>query len=462
MAAKVTSANLPSETREKAKRCLIDFLAVALGGCSTQEGKRAVVTAGRLGGIGPCTIIGEGLKTSAPFAAFANGVLGKELDMDDGHRFGGSHIAAPVMPAAIAAAELTDATGRDLIEGIVAGYEIHARIGQAIDPSHKNRGFNPVGTCGTLGAAVAASRILGLSEECIAHSIGIAANSAAGQLQFCFDTDSNTRELVAGYAAMNGLFAAILARDGFEGPSQSIEGDWGFLRAMADETNERVLTEAVGSPYKIMEVHFKPFAGCRHVHPAVTALLDILSKHELSVEDVDHITVSTYGVAAEPFRTNPNPLDKHAAIYSLPYTISVAFIDHTLPMARFTDAALKDPTIRSLMQRVSVVEAKEFSASYPLRWPCEVTVRTHSHGTISSHVDFPKGEPENPLSDEELTLKFEAVTFQTVPKERVAKIVSTILNIEEFPVSSLMRLAIAERRQVEEVLGARESPGLSV
>ncbi len=443
LAADIRFDNLPSEVRNKTKRCLIDFLAVALGGYHTEEGKRAIASIKKLGGHGPCTIIGDGLQTSPPLAAFANGVLGKELDMDDGHRLGGSHIAAPVMPAALAAAELNRVAGRDLLAGIVAGYDVHARVGQAIDPSHENRGFNPVGTCGTLGAAVAASRILGLSEEKILDAIGIAANCASGQLQFCFDTDSNTRELVAGYAAMNGLFAAILARDGFGGPSQAIEGDWGFLRAMADEVNESILIEGLGSQFKIVEVHFKPFAACRHVHPAATALLDLLKKRPLKPQDVNRITIKTYGVATEPFRVNSDPKDKHAAIYSLPYAVSVALLDHTLPMERFTNEAVNDPAVRSLMKKVTVVEDREFSESYPAKWPCQVIIETTMGETLSSRVDFPKGEPENPITDDELGFKFEAVATQVMPKEKISAITKSVLSLEERETSSLMRLLVA-------------------
>jgi len=443
LASKVTFDNLPLEVREKAKRCLIDFFAVALGGYHTEEGKRTIAAVKKLAGSGSCTIIGDGGQTSAPFAAFANGVLGKELDMDDGHRLGGSHIAAPVMPAALAAAELTGASGRDLLAGIVAGYDVHARVGQAIDPSHETRGFNPVGTCGTLGAAVAAARIFGSSEEMIVDTIGIAANAAAGQLQFCFDTNSNTRELVAGYAAMNGLLAAMLAREGFGGPAQAIEGNWGFLKAMADKVNERILSEGLGSHFKIMEVHFKPFAACRHVHPAVTALLDVLGKRPLKAEDVAKITVRTYSVATEPFRINPDPKDKHAAIYSLPYTVSVAFLDHTLPISRFTNDAVNDPVVRELMRKVTVVEDKELSRAYPNKWPCEVTIQTRSGETLSTCVDFPKGEPENPMSDEELAFKFEAVASQVMSREKMAKVMSSILSIEEHDISSLMKMVIA-------------------
>ena len=144
-ASKMSFDSLPPEVRNKAKQCLVDFFAVALGGYHAEGGKRIVAAIDKFEHGGPCSIIGAGSRTSAPFAAFANGVLGKELDMDDGHRLGGSHIGAPVIPAALAAAELAGVSGKSLIGGIVAGYDIHARVGQAIDPSHKNRGFNPVG-----------------------------------------------------------------------------------------------------------------------------------------------------------------------------------------------------------------------------------------------------------------------------------------------------------------------------
>ncbi|MGH8696751.1 MAG: MmgE/PrpD family protein, partial [Burkholderiales bacterium] len=251
---------LPAEVRERAKWLVTDMVGIALRARHEAESTPALLAAvERLGlGQGKASVIGDERGCSPTAAALVNGTLAHSLDFDDTHARGSIHPSAPIVPAALAAAEMAGAGGRDLVAAIVAGYEVQIRLSLALVPKdHYDRGFHPTATCGVFGAAAAAGRVFGLSAEAIAHAFGIALSQAAGSMQFLVD-GAWTKRLHVGYAAMSGLIAASLAREGFHGAVDAIEGKAGFLRAYSPNPVLENAVADLGRVYETMAIAIKP------------------------------------------------------------------------------------------------------------------------------------------------------------------------------------------------------------
>lgn len=260
-ATSLSKEQIPSEVRERATELFVDFSGSIIRAAQDAESSgpilKMVDTLG-LSGAESCTVFGLSRRYGPAAAAMLNGAFGHSLDFDDTHADSSLHPSAPIVPAALAAAELTGASGDALITGIVAGIEVCCRLGMALDPTaHYARGFHPTATAGTFGACVAAGSILGLSEEEMISALGIAASQASGSLQFLSNGAWNKRYQV-GEAAMKGLIAATLASSGFKGADKAIEGKHGFLAGYSDGADPTLVTSGLGSQWETMRIGVKP------------------------------------------------------------------------------------------------------------------------------------------------------------------------------------------------------------
>ena len=266
---------LPVEVRERVKALALDLVGISLRARNEAESTPAMVAAaGRLGMTGgTCTVIGDAAGYAPPGAAMLNGTLAHSLDFDDTHASGSLHSSAPIVPAAFAAAEMTGADGKAVIAAIVAGYELQIRLSLALDPAaHYDRGFHPTATCGAFGAAAAAGRLLGLDPEGHANAFGIALSMAAGSMQFLVNGAWTKRSHV-GHAAMCGLIAATLAREGYKGASDAIEGKWGFLHAYAPAADAAKAVDGLGRRWETLKIAVKPYPSCRYSHAPIDGIL---------------------------------------------------------------------------------------------------------------------------------------------------------------------------------------------
>src|SRR5690606_6966534 len=231
---------------------------------------------------GPCSVFGMNRRYGAAAAALLNGALGHSLDFDDTHSDSSLHPSAPVIPAALAAAELTDASGEDLLAAIVIGFEVACRIGMALDPTaHYARGFHPAATAGNFGAAAAAGRLMKLDTVQMASAFGVAASQASGSLQFLENGAWNKRYQV-GEAAMKGLMAASLAAENFVGAVEALDGRHGFLKGYSDGANPARVTAGLGEVWETMRIGVKPYPACRYSHAAVDGILALRARHDLA------------------------------------------------------------------------------------------------------------------------------------------------------------------------------------
>ncbi|MDN5346932.1 MAG: hypothetical protein PWP65_496 [Clostridia bacterium] len=419
---------LPDSVIKRAKQLILDAVGVGLAGSCTFEGQTILDLVKELGGNPEATVLGAGIKTSCLQAALANGSFIHSVELDDHHNASHTHPGAPIIGAALAAAEKAGATGKQFITAVVAAYEVMTRIGKAVSPSHHYRGYQPTATCGVFGAAAAAGKLLGLDETRMSYALGLAGTQAAGLWEFITE-GAMSKRLHPGRSAASGLLAALLAARYFTGPTTILEGKYGFCRAYADTYNLNEITAGWGENFEVMQVSLKYYACCRHAHSPIDAILELKSKYNLIPEKIASIIVATNTPAAK--HDNPQPGDMLAAQMSLPYCIAAALIDGKVTLEQFTPAKINDPLQRAITRKVELVVDPQLDALYPVKWAAEVTVKMDGGTTYSSRKDIPKGDPAYPLTDSEIGTKFSGLAGTRLAPEKVAAVLEFIDHLEE-------------------------------
>ncbi|TBL75992.1 MmgE/PrpD family protein [Paenibacillus thalictri] len=423
---------LPAEVVSFAKLCILDWLGSALAGEKQQPAQILAAIAEDMGGSGQATLITGGT-SSVWNAALVNGAASHIVELDDIHKASIIHAATVVIPAALAVAEWKRKSGRELIAAVVIGYDICYRIGEAVSPSHYYYWHNTA-TCGTFGAAAAAGYLLGLTEEELIQALGSAGTQAAGLWEFIED-GAMSKQLHPGKAAMNGVLAAQLAQRGFTGATRILEGRRGFFQAMSESADAMKVTEGLGQTYKITENSFKIHASCRHTHHAVDMILEMLQERDIRPETIESIAVKTYQVALN-ITDNPHPQTVYAAKFSLQFCTALAAVKRSAGLADFSKSALADPEVLALMRRVEVGVDPQIDAAYPEKWGAAIEVKLADGTRIAKQTDYPKGDPESPVTDE-LVDKFRKLTADR-PAEAVERYVERTLHLEELAEAGLL------------------------
>jgi len=421
---------LPSPVIEQAKMCILDLLGSIYAGIDTQPIKIISDMVKEIGGTPEATIIGDDIKTSSLLAAFYNAAAGHVVEMDDLHRTSILHPGAPVIPAALAIAEREKRSGKELIQAIVAGYEVAIRIGEAAGPTHYEF-WHTTGTCGTFGAAIAAGKLLELDQERLIAVLGNAGTQAAGLWEFLID-GAMSKQLHTGKAAMNGVLAALLAQKGFTGAKKILEGEKGFLRATSTDYNLDKITENLDPDlknFKIMSDSFKPYASCRHTHSAIDATLELVRKYNLKPKDIQEINVQVYS-GAYALLDGVTPTTPYAAKFCLPFCVASALKHRTLGLTNFTPQALNDPEIHQLMNKVHMQINSELDREYPEKWPALVKIKSQTGTILKTMVEYPKGDPENPMTKDEIIDKFQGMTGVSITIPQKEWIINQILRLE--------------------------------
>jgi 2-methylcitrate dehydratase PrpD len=409
--AEVRFEDLLSPVREDARRSVLDWLGSALAGSLEPPARMARQAASSWGTASGATMFGAG-PASAAAAAFANGVASHILELDDVHKGSTLHAGAPVISAALAAAERARADGRAFLTAVVVGYECALRIGEAVNPSHY-RFWHPTGTCATFGAAAAAASIMRLSPRSFLHALGSAGTQAAGLWEFNSD-GTMSKHLHPGKAAFNGLLSADLAAVGFTGAASILEGERGFLRAMSAGADARRLTVGLGATWKISENCYKLHACCGHTHSAIDAAIALVAEHGWSRDDllerVATIHIETYGPGYDIVK-QMNPCTPYQAKFSLAYCVGAALVERRVGLDQFTEdrfapSGVVHPAIRSLLERTRITVDRVFTEKYPAAWPGRVNLIMRDGTSASREYEYPRGNPENPVSTEMLEEKF--------------------------------------------------------
>ena len=400
-----TFEQLPPEVVDKTKLLIVDYLGVSIAGLKMDFPRMTIDYLQSLEGVAQSTLMGASRKVPAIHAALGNGVAGHALDMDDGFRYGGVHAGVAVIPAALAVAESLNLDGKKLILSIVCGYEIVNRISKAMNPSHLGRGFHTTGTIGVLGAAAACGVLFGLNKQQMASALGMAALQSAGLLEILND-GAMVKPLHPGKAAMGGVLSVELAKRGAKGPMTALEGEKGLFKAMADSVNTDGLFDGLGKDFYIMGQYIKFHAACRHIHPAIDGLLDIMRKENISYQEIDALNVTTYPVAISFCGTSTLPETAEAAKFSLASSCAMAAFYGDAGEERYSVDTVQNQEIKNLASRVTSAANTRWAESYPRERGANVELRTTSGQKFSTEIPLSKGEPENPASDEDFIRKF--------------------------------------------------------
>lgn len=411
-AAGTATGDVPPQVCERALALASDLVGSIVRAAGEAESTPAVLAMLRrmgLDGDGPCTAFGLNRRYGAAAAALLNGTLGHSLDFDDTHADSSLHPSAPVVPAAFAAAELTDASGAELLAAIVVGFEVACRLGMALDPTaHYARGFHPTATAGTFGAAAAAGRLFGLDAGQMESAFGVAASQASGSLQFLENGAWNKRYQV-GEAAMKGLMAASLAAEGFHGAAEALEGRHGFLRGYSDGADFSRAVAGLGETWETLRIGVKPYPACRYTHAAVDGLLTLRARHGIAADDVTRISVGLHrngmALVGDPAAAKRRARSIVDGQFSMPFAAAIA-----LTRGRFgwdDYDLLGRPEIDALCDRVETFRDESLEG---LTHPFGATLAVEARGErLSLRIPDPSGEPDTFPDAAARAAKFDAL-----------------------------------------------------
>jgi len=413
-------------------------------------------TATAWGGRGEATVIGHEDKLPAAAAGFVNGVLAHSLDYDDTHLPSVLHPSASIVPAALAVGEATGASTRDVIAAAAAGYEICIRTGMAgYDRTLGNsvffeRGWHATSICGTLACAVVAAKLYGLGAEGIGHALGIATSMGSGIIEGN-RAGGSVKRMHCGWAAHAGIIAAQMAAAGFTGPVSALEGRFGFYQAFCGGAfDPRELTDGLGEQWCLPGIFYKPYPANHFTHAGIDAAIR-LRPHVVLV-DIEEIelgvptpTVRTIG---EPAALKARPQSGYHAQFSGPFTVAAALLGGGglgLSLDDFTDAHVRDPRYLDLAAKVRCVANAECDAIFPNQFPAVLRIRMRDGQAHEARVLANRGGPDNPLSVEELTVKFMSNASRVIAPEQARALAEAIVSMADRPLSSVMMLAARAR-----------------
>jgi 2-methylcitrate dehydratase PrpD len=417
---------LPDDVRRMAAWWVLDWLGAAVAGLDSDPGRIMVEHSGEQP-LGPSSCLGLPDGRSTQVAALHNGVISHVVEMDDVHRAATIHPAVVVVPAALAVAEQIGASGRDFLTAVTLGYEVAIRVGEAVGKTHYFHWHN-TSTCGVFGATAAAGWLLGLDRERMTWALGNAGSQAGGLWEFIAD-GAMSKVLHAGRAAANGVLAAELAALGFTGARKILEGRQGFFAATSPDGNPAAVTDGLGEAWKLPGASIKPYPSCRHTHAAVDAALALRQSHQVSVDDVDRVEIDAYQSTLD-LTDNPTPAHPYAAKFSVHYCVARALADGALRPSDFTDDLIRQPNLRDLMLRTTARLDPELNALAPQQLPARVRLKMRDGRTLEHEVRAAKGDPEAPLTEDELTAKFHALVAGTAYAERADDLVALVTSLE--------------------------------
>ena len=434
-AADLSYDDLPAEVVERTKLLIFDITGVMVRARHDAESTASMISAvERLGlASGDCSVMGDPRAYAPTAAALVNGTLAHSLDFDDTHAAGSLHSSAPIVPAALAAAEMAGSSGRDLIAACVVGYEVQIRLALALNPSeHYDRGFHPTATCGVFGAAAAAGRLLGLDGVGIQSAFGIALSQAAGSMQFLAD-GSWTKRSHVGQAAQNGLICATLAAEGFKGPDEAFEGNWGFLSAYAPNPDGAKVTDRLGVHWETLGLAVKPYPSCRYSHAAMDGLVALTKEHGIATDDIEAVEIGLpetgRKIIGQPLDAKINPESVVDGQFSMPFCAAVVLREGAMAWDDYAKHLTDEDTL-ALCRKISTVHDAEAEAAYPANMSGSVKIKTAT-GEFATFVEVPKGEPDNFMSTDEFRAKFDSLCAPYLDDARRTRLADALLTLED-------------------------------
>jgi 2-methylcitrate dehydratase PrpD len=428
--------NLPQRAVEKTKHHILDFFGVTLAGSTYPVAQILKEHLSEVGGESQATSVGFPLKVPCPEAAWANGILGHFLDFDD-NSIGlpePIHQTVTTLPAALSLGETLEVGGRELLTAFMLGIEVASKLDRAI-VGHGKRGWHGTGTFGTLGATVAAGKVLKLGVEEMEHAIGIAASKAAG-LRSNFGT--MTKPLHAGQASRNGVMSALLAKKGFTSCKNILEKDYGFGQLFGQGLDVKYLQENLGKSWEILEpgVHIKLYPSCMVTHSAIDGTLRLIKEQTIDLEQVSFVEVRSKGDLSGLIYSKPKTALE--AKFSMEYCVAIALLEGKVTLDEFTDAKVLEPRVQQLIEKIRIVSDSKMEASSPLK--TSIMVRMKNGNEYAEFVEYPRGSKRNPITFKEVETKFRDCAKYVLHPKKVQEIIRVIKKLEDMKTSELMTL----------------------
>ena len=411
---------IPSWVNNQARKVLLDYLGVVAGG------KKYLKE------------LHPELIDAVSNDAFLNGFAAHVLELDDGHRFGMIHLGASIVSAVLEVAEKENLESDDVLRGIVMGYEVAVRCARAIQPGHKVRGYHVSGTCGTVGSAMAIAFACNYNMKQLKSTLACAVRSAAGVLEIQ-EQASDLKPYNTARAAYDGVLAAQIGKQALTGPDDILGGKRGFLSALTDTPHPEFLTDFSENGYCIEGIYQKVHAACRHCHPAIDATLDMRKDLKLQPDQIEKIEVHTYKLAVGS-HDHTEIMGISSAKLSTPYAVALAIVKGSCGYADYNEDNLDDYWIKNLTRKVSVIEDRNLTAQSPAVRGAKVTIYLKDGKEYEAPCLYPKGEPENPLAQEELESKFRGLAmYGGLSSAECDEVISEIKK-ESFDLKKIMRL----------------------
>ncbi len=423
-----TDFTLPAKEREVVKRVFLDCIGTTLAGYTHEMGKIITNFVKESGSSPRATVIGAGFKTSPADAALANGTMAHALDYDDYNLVLCGHPSVSLVPAILALGEERGISGEKALEAYIKGYEVEFKLGDALNLRHYELGWHATCTLGTMGAAAAAAVILGLDVETTRIALGIAASEAGGLRQ---NFGTMTKPLHAGLSAKNGVTAALLAAKGFTADKNIFEAEYGFCNLFCgkEQYDIKTLTNNLGKPYAVLQpgISIKPYPSCGGTHTALDGILDLVKINNIKPDDVLEIKVNCSDLLPRVL-IHSSPKSGLEGKFSMEYCMAMGLLDRKAGLEQFTDEKATDPITIQTVKKVKI-KTRPLNDNKTDVF-VEVTIKLNNGTELSTQVDTAKGNPDAPLSREELTAKFKDCARLVLPEDNADRIIAIMDDLE--------------------------------
>lgn len=421
---KIARQPIPDKVMSRARYSLLDYICVTLAGSKYHSSKLKKYLEFAEPEDGMFTVIGLNRKVALKEAVFLNGLNSHALDFDDGTNTGIIHLGAPIFSVLLPLAQKYHIGYEKMLKAAIIGYEASFTMALSIQPGHKLMGYHATGTCGVLGAVLAIAYELDFSEEERKNAFATACVSATGMLKV-LDDGSELKPYNVAKTVLLALTSAQMAKAGFKGHPDALAGDRGYLKMMTGKSDIQLKDPLYKGSYAIEKTYTKPYAACRYCHPSIEAAISLRSNYLL--EEIQAITVKTYSLAVKGHE-HTEVSGVSSAKMSIPYSVAVGTIYGKAGLAEYTDELVKDEKVVALCKKIVVTDDEVLSAAFPEEQSAIVKVKT-SKGSYSARVNFPKGEPENPMSESEFKNRYvEMCKFADKPAYIYEKIYEMVTN----------------------------------
>jgi len=421
----LSKKKIPEEVMKRAGQSLLDYLAVASAGTAFQSEKLEKYFAFSMPEEGSATTVGLGKKLALKETVFLNGLNGHALDFDDGTNAGIIHLGSPVFSLLLPLGERYSVSVEELLEAAVLGYEVSYTLAVSIQPVHKAMGFHATGTCGTVGAAVAAAYMLHFSEKERYNVFGAACVAASGMLKV-LDDGSELKPYNVAKTALLALTALQMGKAGFEGHEDPLGGR-GFLKMMTGKDVVELKPLLQNGTYAIQKTYTKPYASCRYTHPSIEAAICLRNENGLKAEEIRSVAVHTYALAVGGHDHTEIP-GSYSAKMSIPYSVAAGLVYGKAGLKEFSEDNVQSKLLKELTSKVTVTADDAMSQAFPAVQTARIEITAEDGRVYSKQVDFPKGEPQNPLTDEEFLERYkDLMAYGNIPENTADRIFEDVI-----------------------------------